>query len=424
MKFSTYSPAELKKPAQIQKTGDYRIEFQAFSAPENTDKTPVMFLGGAFQSFSSFRTEVEAMIPHCPVILADMPSQGSNSQLAPELEMDDFADLIAGFLTAQGVDKVCLMGVSYGSAMATLFASRYPHMIERLLLSGITCFRRDSLITLLEDSLQLLDSGDMDAFATSAVCSLINHNRIEDTQISSTYRRLLWRQVARLNDNERQRYAQNTRRLLRFRGFESFPECETLIATGEFDNFTLPQENAAVARQCRNARLAIIRNADHLAQFEQKNASMELVSRFMLGLDLHTLPGVELFDPQAYDYANQRLQPRFRPLEQPYRLYDRATGKEHTVRIQDINFTRCALELNTADLSLTEDTRTLFLEIPETGYEYHVRILARDKKHVRCLIMQRDMAAAESLISYLNEHFLLIRDGDDRTAAQFSAQLA
>ena len=424
MKFSTYSPAELKKPAKIQKTGDYRVEFLAFATPENAHRTPVMFLGGAFQSFSSFRNEVEMMLEHCPVILADMPSQGSNDQLAPELEMDDFADLIAGFLTAQNVDKVKLMGVSYGSAMATVFASRYPHMIEKLLLSGITCFRRDSLITLLEDSLELLDGGDMEAFATSAVCSLINHNRIEDTQISNTYRRLLWRQIARLDSNERQRYAQNTRRLLRFKGFDSFPECETLIATGEYDNFTLPQENAAVARQCRNARLAIIHNADHLAQFEQKIASNELVLRFMTGQDIHSLDGIELFDPQGYDFANQRLQPRHRPLEQPYRLFDRATGKEHTVRIEDINFTGCALELNTVDLSLTEETATLFLEIPETGFEYHVRILGREKKHVRCLIMQREMAAAEALIRYLSEHFLLLRDGDLKTASQYSAQLA
>ena len=424
MKFSTYSPAELKKPAKIQKSGDYRVEFLAFATPENVHKTPVMFLGGAFQSFSSFRNEVEMVLGHCPVILADMPSQGSNDQLAPELEMDDFADLIAGFLTAQNVDKVKLMGVSYGSAMATVFASRYPHTIEKLLLSGITCFRRDSLITLLEDSLELLDGGDMEAFATSAVCSLINHNRIEDTQISNTYRRLLWRQIARLDSNERQRYAQNTRRLLRFKGFDSFPECETLIATGEYDNFTLPQENAAVARQCRNARLAIIHNADHLAQFEQKIASNELVLRFMTGQDIHGLDGIELFDPQGYDFANQRLQPRHRPLEQPYRLFDRATGKEHTVRIEDINFTGCALELNTVDLSLTEETATLFLEIPETGFEYHVRILGREKKHVRCLIMQREMAAAEALIRYLSEHFLLLRDGDLKTASQYSAQLA
>ncbi|WP_370293681.1 alpha/beta fold hydrolase [Thalassolituus sp.] len=410
MNFSTYSPAALKSAPSIQMVGEYKVEFLAYESPDNMDKAPVMFLGGAFQSFSSFRNEVEQILEHCPVILADFPSQGSNDQLAPDLDMEDYADLIAGFLTSQNVRKVQLMGVSYGSAMATLFASKYPELIERLLISGITCFRRESLITLLEDSLKLLETGDMDAFATTAVCNLINHNRMEETNIGATYRRLLFRQIARLNDNERMRYAQNTRRLLRFEGFPAFPVCETLIATGEYDNFTLPQENAAVARQCPNGTFAVIRNADHLAQFEQKSASMEVVCRFMTGQPLEGIPGVDIYDPQAFDFANQRLQARLRPMEQPYTLVDKATGKSHTVRMLNINFSGCELEQIHVDMALTEASDELYLELPETGHTYHVRVLAKDKKRMRCLIMQRDIKAAESLLSYLKEHLLMIRD--------------
>jgi pimeloyl-ACP methyl ester carboxylesterase len=410
MRFSTYTPAALKNAPLTQMVGEYKVEFLAYESVGNMDKTPVMFLGGAFQSFASFRNEVEQILEHCPVILADFPSQGGNDQLAPELNMEDYADLIAGFLTAQGVPTVQLMGVSYGSAMATLFASAYPDMIDRLLISGITCFRRESLITLLEDSLTLLDAGDMDSFATTAVCNLINHNRMEDTKIGATYRRLLFRQIARLNDNERQRYAQNTRRLLRFQGFKGFPTCETLIATGEFDNFTLPQENAAVARQCAKGTFAVIRNADHLAQFEQKSASMEVVCRFMTGQSLEGINGVDVYDPQAFDFANQRLQGRFRPMEQPYTLTDEATGKTHTVRIENINFSGCELEQINADMTLTDASDQLYLEIPETGHRYHVRMLVKDKKTMRCLILQRDMKGAEALLSYLQDHLLMIRE--------------
>jgi pimeloyl-ACP methyl ester carboxylesterase len=423
MQFANYSPAALKQAPNIQMIGDYKVEFVAYESEGNMDKSPVMFLGGAFQSFSSFRNEVEQMLEHCPVILADFPSQGGNDQLAPELDMEDFADLIAGFLTSQGVSKVQLMGVSYGSAMATLFASAYPQMIDRLLISGITCFRRESLITLLEDSLKLLDNGDMDAFATTAVCNLINHNRMEDTQIGATYRRLLFRQIARLNDNERQRYAQNTRRLLRFQGFKSFPTCETLIATGEFDNFTLPQENAAVARQCVNGKFAVIRNADHLAQFEQKSASMEVVCRFMSGQSLEGIQGVDLYDPQAYDFANQRLQARLRPMEQPYSLHDKATGKEHTVRITNINFSGCEIEQINVDMTLNESSDQLWLEIPETGHTYHVRVLGKDKKSLRCLLMQREMKGAEALLNYLQDHLLMVRE-DQPTVEEVAGQLA
>ena len=421
MQFSSFSATELRASPKIQMLDRYKVEYQAFSLPENSHKTPVVFLGGAFQSFSSFRTEVELVYTTHPVILADFPSQGSNDQLAPELDLEDYGNLIAQFLDSQNVEKVILLGISYGSAMATLFAVNHPHRIDRLLLSGITCFRRESLITLLEDSLALMAKGEMQAFATTAVCNLINHNRLEETEVSPTYRKVMYRQIARLNDNEQARYAQNTERLLRFSGFDRFPKCPTLIATGEYDNFTLPSENAAVARQCTAATFAVIHNADHLAQFERKEAASELFHNYMCGEPIGDVQGVTVYNPLAYDPADQRLQSRQRPLEQPYVLRNGTSGAEHTVRVQNINFAGCELELVNADLSLNECSEELYLSLPETGNEYHVRIMERDKRNLRCLIIQRELKAADALLSYLKEHLLMVRDED---ASQEEGQLA
>lgn len=423
MNFSEYSPSTLKGPANVLWVDGYKLEFLAFSTAENEHKTPVVLLGGAFQSFSSFKGEIEALLPSCPVILLDLPSQGSNDQLAPELEMENYADLIAAFLLRKRIACIQLMGVSYGSVMSGLFAAKYPNMITRLLVSGITYFRRNSLITLLKDSLSLLEQGEMEAFASTAVCNLINHNRTNKTQISATHRRLLHRQIARLTDNERQRYAQNTRRLLRAKEIHVFPVCETLIATGEFDNFTLPQENAAVARRCSNAKLAIIKNADHLAQFEQKDTTLSLVRSFFLGENLEDVQGIELYQPKDYQQKDMRLQPRFEPLEQPYSLYDKATGKTHTVKIKNINFSGCKMELISLDMSLNEKCEQLYLDIPETNSHYHIRILSRDKKDMRCIIIQRDMKSADNLIDYLNQHFLLIRE-DSPSVEELAGRLA
>ena len=417
MQFSTFSANALRDAPHVQLLDfcgqTYKVEYQAFCEPANLGKTPVVFLGGAFQSFVSFKNEVEQVLSTHPVILADFPSQGNNDQLAPELSLPDYASLIHLFCQAQQLPKVMMLGISYGSAMATLFAAAYPDTVERLLLSGITCFRRDSLITLLEDSLTQLAAGDMNAFATTAVCNLINHSRLQETEVSATYRRLLYRQIARLNDNERLRYAQNTQRLLDFPGFTDFPQCPTLIATGEYDNFTLPSENAAVARQCANATFAVIHNADHLSQFERPQTTTNLFHGFMCGQSLHAVAGASVFDPHSYVCVEQRLQGRQRPLEQPYRLLDRHSGKEHTVRIQNINFAGCELELTLADLSLTELSDGLVLELPETGYQYDVRILERQRKTLRCLIIQHQLKAADALLEYLQSHLLMVRDKPD-----------
>lgn len=416
MKFTSYSSNSLKQTPEslaLSLLGrEYNAEYQAFCSPENSHKTPVIFLGGAFQSFSSFKYEVELVLSTHPVILVDFPSQGCNQQLAPELELDHFAELIERFCQALEISKVMLLGISYGSAMATIFATNYPQRVERLLLSGITSFGRDSLVTLLEDSLEQLALGEMDAFATTAVCNLINHNHLDETEVSSVYRRLLFRQISRLSENEQARYKQNTERLLRFKGFNNFPTCPTLIATGEFDSFTLPSENATVAMQCKNSTFALVHNADHLSQFERKEATSTLFHDFMCGLPLNNIEGTTIHNPATYLQQERRLQPRHRPLEQPYTLIDEATGKKHSVRISNINFAGCHIEQQNQDLSLNLNSKQLYIELPETGHRYHIRVLERHRKSLRCLIIQRDLKAANRLTTYLNEYYLLSRDSN------------
>lgn len=409
MDFSPFSVAALRAAPEAVWVGQYKLEYLSFSQPQNCQQTPVVFLGGAFQSFSSFRHEVEQVLATHPVILLDLPSQGNNRQLAPELGLEDYAGLLHTFIERQQLEQVILLGISYGSAMASIYAAAHPHRVEKLLLSGITCFGRQSLITLLEDSLQLLANGEMEAFATTAVCNLINHNRLQRTEVSPTYRKLLYRQIARLDDNERARYEQNTRRLLDFQGFETFPSVPTLVATGEFDNFTLPSENAAFASQCTRGQFAVIHNADHLAQFERREAASALFHRYMCGQSIDAIDGVTVHNAERYQHQERRLQSRQRPLEQPYQLVDEASGKTHTVRISNINFAGCVIQQLQPDLALNEHCQQLYLELPEAGGRFHLRVLERDRQQLRCLIIQRQLKQADQLLSYLHEHILMVR---------------
>jgi hypothetical protein len=232
---------------------------------------------------------------------------------------------------------------------------------------------------------------------------------LQRTEVIPTYRKLLYRQIARLDDNERARYEQNTRRLLEFEGFAQYPSVPTLVATGEFDNFTLPSENAAFASQCAQGQFAVIHNADHLAQFERREAACALFHRFMCGQSIDAIDGVTLYDATHYQRQDQRLQSRQRPLEQPYQLVDEASGKTHTVRISNINFAGCVIQQLQPDLALNEHCQQLYLELPEAGGRFHVRILERDRQQLRCLIIQRQLKQADQLLTYLREHILMIR---------------
>lgn len=404
MKYSEFSTRELHQEPKVHQVDGWTLEYQAFCNEENASKAPALFLGGAFQNFASFRYEAETMYGTHPVIMLDLPSQGSNQQLAPDMELEDFADLIKQFLDDHGIKKVIPIGVSYGSVMASLFAAKYPEYAESLLVSGVTCLRRKALVALLEDSLSLLEQSRMDEFATTAVTNLVNHCHLEDTEVSPTYVKLLHRQIKRLNDSERQRYAQNTRRLLRFEGFVKFPTCPTLVATGEFDNFTLPYENAAFATNCQQGTFAIIKGADHMSNFERREATTGMYHRFMCGQDIDNLDGIEAFsNPSSFSQLEQRLQPRLTPIRKEAVLLRTECGEELPVQVQNISFFGSGLALDNHEFNLNEGSRDLTLVLPAADLELKVQIVARKGKIVRCIHIHHNMKKVQAFLQYLSD---------------------
>ncbi len=322
MRYRTdYSAQSLSSEPDILFLDGWQLRYQAFAARADDPRPPVLLLGGAFQSFRSFTGEVSELLAEHPVILLDLPSQGGNLQLAAELSLEDLADLIAAFAEQLGLPPLMPIGLSYGSALAALFAARHPRRCARLLLAGITAFGRPGARLLLEEALARLDEGDQSAFAHGVLTGLINPLQLERTGVSPVFRKAMLRQLQRLTAAEIERYRQNSRRLLAFGGFERHPTCPTLVLAGEYDHFTQPWEHAVFAHACGNAEFALIHDADHLAQFERREACARLYGPFLRGEALPEraegstrIPRTRLLD------LERRFEVRHRPAQGHARL--------------------------------------------------------------------------------------------------------
>ena len=151
-----YCAAQLNEAPQVLHIGDLRLHYQAYACRSHDTRPPVLLLGGAFQSFRSFAAEVSELLGEHPVILLDLPSQGGNLQLVPDLNLEQLADLIAAFAEELDLPPLMPIGLSYGSALAALFAARHPERCARVLLAGITAFGRPGARLLLQEGLALL----------------------------------------------------------------------------------------------------------------------------------------------------------------------------------------------------------------------------------------------------------------------------
>lgn len=419
--YQSYERNSLKKEPKKQVLDQWRVEYLAFANPGDEEKVPLIVLGGAFQNFNSYKLCVERILVDSPVILVDLPSLGSNDQLAPELGMEDLADLLYKFVCHMGIPKVSIMGLSLGSVLASTYAYKYPDWTHKLIVAGIVPKPRRAWRMQMEESVNGLNDSRMDELGQAIVLSLMNYTRLKETGITSIARRLFYRQVKRFTSNEQARYKINTARLLEVEGILGYPKCEALVTTGEFDSFTLPYENAQFASKCPNATFVLIENADHLPQLERRDESLELFASFLSkGAEgLKDLEGIRVLNKHECDNLEKRSSVRYVPCNPSAKVASKSLlGESYSfnqkVRVSNINFFGCLLQLETPNLSLAEHARDLTLHMVSPDISLELLVFEHDEDGLmRCLFKHGNIAKAEKFIEHLNDNEIFIEMSAD-----------
>ncbi|MFZ5724634.1 MAG: alpha/beta fold hydrolase [Pseudomonadota bacterium] len=412
--YQQYDRAALKGEPRRHHVGKWRVDYVAFSLPENEHKVPLVVLGGAFQNFNSYKFCVERIQVDFPVILVDLPSLGNNDQLAPELGIEDLAGLLHEFVVQLQIPKVSMMGLSLGSVVASTFAYKHPQLTEKLIVAGIIPKPRKAWRMLLEESVRVLDEQRMEEFGQAVVLYLVNYGKLKETGITPTARRLFQKQMAHFTDNEQARYHINAARLLEVEGILGYPKCETLVTTGEYDSFTLPHENGSFAAKCPNATFVLIEGADHLPQLEKRDESLELFSAFLRGVPLEQVPGVRVVPKPQIAALERRGHERVVPCNTQARVTSEsmigdAFRFDQPVKIVDISFFGCCLQV-TSPHSLAEHTRDLTLHLQSPEFSRDLLVFEYNEQGLmRCIFKHGNIQRAEEWAELLKDPAYFIR---------------
>ena len=97
---------------------------------------PVVLLHGGAEDGRAWRLQVEGLADEFEVIAWDAPGCGASSDVPETWRLPDYADALAGFLGALGVDRPHLVGLSWGSTLALEFDRRHPGVAVSLVLAG------------------------------------------------------------------------------------------------------------------------------------------------------------------------------------------------------------------------------------------------------------------------------------------------
>lgn len=409
--FDIYNKNSFKQPARTTWIDGWKIEYMAIADPQTIHNTPIVIIGGAFQNFNSYKYCVEQFFESGPVILIDLPSMGANQQItnvdtglsAGTLELPDLSLMLGQWFDIVGIPKVDVVGISLGSVIASFFVEQRPELVEKMILMGVMQKTRKSWRMLLEESLMLMKEQRMDEFGQAVILYLVNHAKLDKTRMSPTAKRLFFKQMAEFSATEQERYEINCNRLLRLSNVP-VPQCDTLVACGQYDSFTLPHENAAFALQCPDMQFAMIANADHVPQLQRRKETMTLFTTYLKGESIDGLDGIINLSREDMQNMERRGEDRIQLQQATRKMMHRHLPRELTVTVDDLNYFGLSMTVSSEDAQFAQQhIRDLALILNDEQGEFAIECLIFEtgENHIRALFKHGSFENADRLLKFI-----------------------
>lgn len=245
--------------------------------------SPVLLIHGSgpgVTAFANWRLIIPRLQDEHRVIAPDMIGFGYTEAGEVGFDMDRWVAQCIDLLDALEIDKVAVMGNSYGGAVALRMSLDHPERIDRLVLMGAaaTPFEITEGLEAVwgyEPSVEAMGSLLRDAFVYDS--SAITDDLVEMRYRAST-RPGFHERFAALFPAPRQRWVDAMSPTPQELASLKAP---TLLVHGRDDKVIPASGSEQLARQIPNARLEIIPECGHWVQIEKTDVFVALVSEFL-----------------------------------------------------------------------------------------------------------------------------------------------
>lgn len=95
---------------------------------------PIVFLHGWQQDKGSFTSLVPSLCHHFHLFLIDLPGFGQCNSPPLYYSSFDYAEEVVDWLNRQKLNKIILVGHSFGGKVASIIASKHPEIVSKLIL--------------------------------------------------------------------------------------------------------------------------------------------------------------------------------------------------------------------------------------------------------------------------------------------------
>jgi 3-oxoadipate enol-lactonase len=228
------------------------------------------------------------------VLLWDYPGQGRSSTADVPYHLDRIGSYVGRILDEIAVERIHLMGISYGGFVALEFARQFPERLHTLILSGII-LSHETLFEMYEDlSLRFYRGGDFDLYTRYMYEKIFGESFVTaagperlETMRQNFYQRYYDRTTAliRLTEAQDPFFAALNELLPQYRAITA----PTLVIAGEEDRVMAPKFQKKITTILPNSRFVLVEDAGHVVYLEQADRFFDLIRTLMRTKDTDSL---------------------------------------------------------------------------------------------------------------------------------------
>lgn len=234
-------------------------------------KTPIVILHGWRVGGERYH-EIKNLFEHMGhrVYTPDLPGMGEVKLTKDIMSIDDYVDWVEEYLKENHLNKVILIGHSFGGRISAKLAARHPKMIEKLILTGAPLIRRK--LSLKKHMLSLVAKGG----------KVITQKAPKP--IGNFLRKVLYYALGewdyyKTNDSLRETF----KRVVNEDLVTVLPKIlvPTLVVWGEYDKLVPVSDGKEIAAKIRGSVLDIIHGATHALPYDHPREFVEAVDKFI-----------------------------------------------------------------------------------------------------------------------------------------------
>lgn len=242
---------------------------------------PLLLIAGLASDSQSWLPVTAELGAHCRLIMPDNRGAGRSAQEGIDISVGKMADDCAALVRHLGLPSVNLLGHSMGGLVALDCAMRYPGLVDRLVLAGISAPISARNNALLSDWALWRESGmDLRLWFRSIFYWLFTRRFFEnEAAVQEAIRSAVDYPYPQSEDA----FAKQVEAIADFNCTEDLPSItsKTMVIAGKEDILMPPEMCAETAKAIPNAGFALIEDAAHSIHMEQPRAFAECVLKFI-----------------------------------------------------------------------------------------------------------------------------------------------